>query len=772
MPAITEQQKIDFRVYIGILFFHWQIITICFLYCLLAGVLYINLAPKQYLISTKVMIYRDPLLDVSSSLAGAERTSFSMHTFLLQNEKFRERAAKQLTEKWGDKMGNFRKMILPVSVDRERGFGSMLNISVKCNDPDYGTDFLNSLLNVHSNEWRAIQLEASESASRKLTDELAHLEDKIKAAEDDVIEYKRLNDVTRVEGRASTELRYLQALMERRSMLSTELMLLEAENPALKGQNPGVISDVANLTRETGAIEPIKENTDENQGNVFGDKNITTQKAELPLDLKGDKTNDKKTDDGHGWRDLRVKLLMLQQKEKELTANLKPEHPELKRIRDEIADLKNQLNVASEIELGRMKDRYEALKIHMNTLEAAEYKWKAQNLLASTRQSELKRISDVVERFEANYRTLYTRLQDMKVQEELKAEHFYLVEPPINRPGSVWPDPIKVLIVVVALGLGSGLGVALISQLFDNKIQSISDVEKDLGIKFLGGIPFWVHSGLEKTIRPIVTEEHSTGAIEAYRALRTTILSALTKENEKIVMITSADSREGKTLTALNLAILIAQMDKKVLLIDMDLRRGRLHRSLGLEKEPGVTDVLKDGRSLRDVVVKTRITNLYLVPTGSTIEDSAEILQSASVGEIFASVQDDYDYILVDTSPILRVTDTVILATKGVGVVLYVARVNHTPKPMIKYSLDMLKDARVLGLIMNSIEMHKISSLYYAYQYPNYAYYSNAYAYGYDYYYYGDRHSGGRKQGYRRSEWDRRKNVFGQWIRRTFLPTE
>jgi capsular exopolysaccharide synthesis family protein len=331
---------------------------------------------------------------------------------------------------------------------------------------------------------------------------------------------------------------------------------------------------------------------------------------------------------------------------------------------------------------------------------------------------------------------------------------------------------MKILLVALVLGLGSGFGLALVMQIFDNKIQSISDVEKELGLKFLGGVPYWVHSGLEKTIRPIVTEEHSTGAIEAYRALRTTLLAALNKENEKIVMVTSADSREGKTLTALNLAIMIAQMEKKVLLLDMDLRRGRLHRSLGLEREPGITDVLKDGRPLREVVQKTRIPNLYLAPAGSTVEDSAEMLQASDLVGMFVGVQDDYDYLIVDTSPILRVTDTVIATTQGIGVVVYVARVNHTPKPMIKYSLDMLKDARVLGLIMNSIEMHKVSSLYYAYQYPNYAYYSNAYAYGYDYYYYGDKSTPGGMARHRRTEWERRRYAFGQWLRRTFLPME
>jgi len=319
-------------------------------------------------------------------------------------------------------------------------------------------------------------------------------------------------------------------------------------------------------------------------------------------------------------------------------------------------------------------------------------------------------------------------------------------------------------------GLGSGFGLAFLLQVADNKVQSIKDVEDILGVPFLGGIPYWAHSGLESAIRPIVTEEHSTGAIEAYRALRTSVISELNKKHEKVLMITSADSREGKTLTALNMSIMVAQMGKRVLVIDMDLRRGRLHRSLGLDREPGVTDVLREGGSLKDIIQPARIENLYVAPSGSGIDDSAELLQSANIVSLLVDVQDDFDYIIIDTSPVLRVTDTVILATQGIGQVLYVARVNHTPKPMIRYSLDMLKDANILGLVMNSIEMHKISSLYYAYQYPNYAYYSNAYTYGYNYYYYDEKGGTGRRHR-RGSVGDRVKDA-GRWFRKNFLPLE
>ena len=751
-----EENKINFRVYLGIILFRWQIISICFLYCLLAGVLYIHLAPKKYMSSCNVMIYRDPLLTISKE--GAQWASLQTHTYMLENTKLTERVIGKLAETWGEQVGGRIKMLPGLTVSRARGgVNPMLAISVQSGNGLYGKAFLKTLLEEHEQEWENVQRQSRVSAGRMLEDELTRLDAQMQSAEDDVIEYQRLNDIARVEARGTMESRYLSALMERRNQLTTELMMLEAQYPAIKDASASVIRNVGNLTRATGAVSAL----DEEPRNVD--------------DSVPDKTNvmgsgEPEDEEIKGFQNLRVSLATLQREEQELAKNLKEDHPRLKEIHDKIDNIQSQLSIAAEVQMEQLRDRHAALTIQLDALETAEYKWQAKNLMASSRQAEYKRLQSGINRFANHYDILYQRLHDMRVAEELKAEHF-VPEDIATKDKPVWPDPMKILLMALVAGLGSGFGLAFLMQVVDNKVQSIKDVEDILGVPFLGGIPYWAHSGLEKAIRPIVTEEHSTGAIEAYRALRTSLLSELNKKHEKVLIITSADSREGKTLTTLNMAIMIAQMGKRVLLIDMDLRRGRLHRSLGLDREPGVTDVLREGGSIKDIIQPARIENLYVAPSGSGIDDSAELLQSADIVQLIVDVQDDYDYVLIDTSPVLRVTDTVILATQGIGQVLYVARVNYTPKPMIRYSLDMLKDANVMGLVMNSIEMHKISSLYYAYQYPNYAYYSNAYTYGYNYYYYDENgQSKGRRHG--RGTIRKRLQSAGQWFRKNFLPLE
>ena len=760
MPTETPEPKIDFRVYIGIVFFRWQVIAVCFLYCLLGGVLYLQLTPKKYLTVSRIAVYRDPMLTVPGH--DPRWTSFQLHRHMLTDARFRERVVSGLLDEWGERVADRGRMALATQV-RQEGGGILptLWIGVTCRYKAYARAFLATLIEEHRGEWQNMQRRSRDSAGKLLEEELARLEEKIRESEDAVIEYQRLHDVARVAARGNVEGAYLGALVHRRHQLSTELMMLESQYPELKGESIGVISAVSRLTEDTGSVGgdagPIAAAA-ENAAGAAG-------KAEKDDEGKGE--GDEQV---LGWSDLRVQVARLKADEQGLLANLTPDHPRIRELRKEIQRIENKLEVLAQIQLEDLKDRHRALTIQLKAIEAAEYRWQARDFLARQRRAEFNRVSSRVGRFENNYNRLYSRLHEMRVSEELKAEHFTVLEKPHTGPRPVWPDATKILLAAVAAGVGSGFGLALLIQVLDNKVQTIADVEDVLGVPFLGGVPFWVHSGLEKVVRPIVTEEHSSGAIEAYRALRTSILTVLARADEKIVLVTSADAREGKTLTALNLAIMIAQMDKRVLLADLDMRRGRLHRSLGVHKEPGITDVLREGRSLREIIVGTRIEHLYVAPTGGSVENASELLESTDVVSKFNQVLDEYDYIVCDTSPVLRVTDTVVLARQGLGSLVYVARVNHTPKPLVRYSLDMLKDARILGLIMNSIEMHKISSLYYSYQYPNYAYYSNAYAYGYDHYY-SERPPGVRSVRRRASLRSRLAATLDR-LRRTILPME
>ncbi len=758
MP-LEQEKKTDYRVYIGLLLMHWKLLVACLLYALLGAILYLQFAPKTYEAHCTLMIYRDPNLQIASSRSPWD--SFASHAFLLQADTIKRRAADNLREKWSAVPDRHR--IPAVVARRGRGLASTIAISARGPDRGYAVAFLSELIKEHKSEWQSIQMKAVHEATGTLLRELNKLENEIGKAEEKLIEYQRLHDIARVEAKGSMESRYLMALMQRRNQMSTELMLLESQHTFLQDAEVGVIRGVAELTRETGLLAPLPD--DEAEGPWPG-----PERESIPLRVEPESRPAELSESERGWQDLRVRLARLRETERELAGDLRPEHPQLVALRKEIQDVRDRLDVAAQVEAQRLKDRHESLRIQIKALAAAEHKWQSRNLLASQRRTELNRIAAVVDRYVANHRTLYGRYHDLLASSELRAEHFEEVTPVTASPQPVWPDPSKILLIALALGFGSGLGLTLVLEVLNNRVQTVRDVEDELGVPFLGGVPHWVHSGLERMIRPVVTEENSEGAIEAYRTLRVGLLSALDKTGEKIVIMTSADSREGKTLTSLNLAIMIGQTGKKTLLVDMDIRRGRLHRSFGMEKEPGVTDMLRKRQSMKDAVMRTGFDNLDFVPSGSSAHDCAELLQSVGLATLIGDLKDVYDCILIDTSPVLRVTDTSIVAGQGIGVVVYVARVNRTPKPLIRYSMDMLKDARIVGLIMNDIEMHKIGSLYYSYMYPNYAYYSYAYSYGSDYYHYGD--GGSHRRPRRRTGVNVKINRLKKWLRQMFLPLD
>jgi len=751
IPDSFEQKKVDPRIYLGILVFRWKLIVICFLYCLLGGVLYLQFAPREYDTFAVVMLYRDPSTRIDSqSYRWAESQT---HVALLQNEAFRERVIDALAPKWMKRLGGGRDRLMPNYVVAQlgsRGADITIKLSARSAHPAYARAFLKEVIRQFQIQRDSMQQTSYGSGTRILENELGRLRDKIRAAEDEVIEYQRVNQMEYVQAKGGLELGYLNQLVGRQQQLNTEKWMLEVQYPLLKGQSMELIQSALNMTRATGQIQ-VNVNTNEVESGVA---------REAPKGVA-------EQDDGKTWQDTRLKLARMEQQRKDLAVYTQPGNPKLRSLDDEIAALRKEIELQADFQYSKVKERMSAISYQLDALEEAQRRWRNSFLMASKKTSELRQLQAAVGRLEATYTQLQSKLNDLKVDQEIKGEHFSIVQQIKTDTEHSWPDPIKILISVLVVGIGSGLGLAMLAFFLDDKVQSVVDVESAVGVPFLGGVPFWVHGELTNRIRPIVSEEHRSGAAEAYRALRTNVLAAVEKAGKKVILVTSADSKEGKTLTTLNLAIMVARTGKKVLLLDMDLRRGLLHKSFEEERGRGLTDILREKRPLSEVIHKTPHENLWFAPAGSIDKNTSELLHSVNLESFFGEVLDQYDYVFLDTAPVLRVTDTVILAGCPLVCVIYVAHANRTSKPTIKYSLDMLGDVHIIGMIVNSIEMHRISSLYYAYQYPNYAYYSYAYRYGYNYDMY-DEQGNRVKLG---PLGDVRRKIT-RWFRHTFLPSE
>jgi len=216
---------------------------------------------------------------------------------------------------------------------------------------------------------------------------------------------------------------------------------------------------------------------------------------------------------------------------------------------------------------------------------------------------------------------------------------------------------------------------------------------------------------------------------EAYRTLRTSILFSAMQRGLHTIMVASANAGEGKSTTAANLAVVLADSGKRVVLISADLRKPRLHRFFGLETEPGLSNALAGESSVWETLQAPQVENLRVMVSGPVPARPTELLQSEAMGELVADLRDVSDFVIIDTSPILPVADALVLAPLVDGILL-VADASITTRSAVTHTRELLDqvDARLIGAVFNDYDPSRDrgGAGYYGYGYRRYGYYGEA----------------------------------------------
>jgi capsular exopolysaccharide synthesis family protein len=284
-------------------------------------------------------------------------------------------------------------------------------------------------------------------------------------------------------------------------------------------------------------------------------------------------------------------------------------------------------------------------------------------------------------------------------------------------------SPRKVALgVIVALLIG--IGIAVVVDGMNTSIRRRTDIERVLQVPGLAVIPRLVRStpldrglqralpakagngkkpGRRKAIEELVTvTDMRSASAEAYRTLRTNLIFSQAVQTLRTVLVTSASPGEGKTTTAANLAVSFAHHGMRVLLVDCDLRRGRLHRMFNIPREPGMTELVVGQEEAEGVIRQTEITGLYVIPSGNLPPNPSELLGGDRMRKTLASLSEAFDLIVLDTPPLLAASDGAILATLSDGVVL-VLRAGSTEGEAAQQAIQQLSGvgARVVGAVLN-----------------------------------------------------------------------
>ena len=317
------------------------------------------------------------------------------------------------------------------------------------------------------------------------------------------------------------------------------------------------------------------------------------------------------------------------------------------------------------------------------------------------------------------------------------------------QPGqvSLKPDSPKALVnlaIALLAGLVIGFGIAWLRETLDVRVRNGNDIEEIGHAGILGGIVF--DDKADENPLVVLTRPKSTRA-EAFRQLRTNIQFIEAAEGRKTIVVSSSIPSEGKSSTVSNLAISMADAGMKVLLIDCDFRKPKIHKIFGLDGTVGLTNYLIGQAKWNDVVQPWGLTGKFdILPTGQIPPNPSELLGSEAMKKTLATVEAKYDVVLIDSAPLLPVTDAAILSKISGGIVL-VVNVGRTTKPQLQGAVNHIDSVggKIIGFVMNKIPT-KGADAYYYYSYG----YKYGYKYGYQYgyqYAYGDESEAQSKKG-------------------------
>jgi capsular exopolysaccharide synthesis family protein len=353
------------------------------------------------------------------------------------------------------------------------------------------------------------------------------------------------------------------------------------------------------------------------------------------------------------------------------------------------------------------------------------------------------------------YQTLLKKLQELNITGDVASYNVRIIEPARISSSPVRPNKRLNTIIGFIMGIVMGVGLSFFREYLDTTVKTAEDLKNNFHLTVLGLIPTIGQARKPKNIFTLFKERffkkekdepsinkdeikdelsftvHRLGSAEqlkapiaeAYRTLRTNLQFTQLARPLKSLLITSSIRGEGKTTTSVNLGIILAQTGKKILIVDTDLRRPRIHKAFNTGRDVGMTNLLIGESRLEDVVIPTDVKNLDILPSGPLPPNPAELVSSAKMKELIAYIDSKYDTVIFDSPPLVAVTDAALLATLVDGILLVVEAAS-VPRELLKQGLDRLLNvkANILGSILNNVNLQKGSYYYYYYHYYHYDY--------------------------------------------------
>jgi succinoglycan biosynthesis transport protein ExoP len=317
------------------------------------------------------------------------------------------------------------------------------------------------------------------------------------------------------------------------------------------------------------------------------------------------------------------------------------------------------------------------------------------------------------------------RAKETGISSELKTSNIRIVDQAEVPRAPISPNTPRGLLLGLVGGLIAGIGLGFFVEYLDNRVKNPDELKQGLGLSFLGLIPEARGPAIDPGHPPLLGGAVPEDFAEAFRVVRTSVLFSSAGEGGRSVVVTSTFPQEGKTVVAANLAIGLAQAGHRVLLIDADMRKPRQHALLGLSQDPGLSSLLVGRAKAKEAIRSTKVRNLWLIAAGPNPPNPAELLGADRFGDLLKALIRHFDWLVIDSPPVMAVTDSTVIAHRATGVV-YVVGCERVSRRAVKSAIEQLTTSRatILGAVLNRVNVSR-----------NPHYYSNYYRRDYSGYY-------------------------------------
>ena len=573
----------------------------------------------------------------------------------------------------------------PLTVSIEVGStpkSSVYMIQASSANPAFTPHYLNALMEQYLEYRKNIRSRVSSGTLASISEQVQRLERDMKVGQTALNEYQRSNNLAVLQEEGAQEAAYLAKLKTELSDYQLEYKLLAAKE----------------LEAESGDAAATR-----SKDTIFDSLNNSSAARSAAADRQS--------------ADKEIQLLKLERER--LAKNLRPNHPKIIKLDQDITRSQRLIQVYHQQNQEQIAAARAALQIKIDSLTQAVKDWETKIGGVNERIAIADGLKQNVLRNQGLYDRLTSLLQNVDISRNIDQETLSILEPATPAKRS-YSQGKTMLTQAFILGLGLGLGIIFFITLRDDRFNTLVEVTERFGDTVVGQVPDMPEMAEMGPLVLLRDNDDRHMFAESCRNLRSALLY-LTVDGKRpsVLLITSAVPNEGKSTIATNLARAMALGGSKVLLVDGDLRKGHIHERLALQSKPGLHELLRQTGDFAPYIQKTDLPNFSFMARGAVCRNPGDLFLQPVFTELLAKLRAQYDYVLIDSSPVFAADDSSTLAPRVDGT-LFVVRSRFTHARAVREALEILfqRQARVLGLILNRAD--STASTYYAYKYAEY----------------------------------------------------